>query len=301
MTEIQLEVVAIDLDKTKRLEQLESEFETVRNSWIKGSLIMMEIRDNGLYEPKYGLNNFQKYCRDRWGMGKSYVNYLIAGGRVVQNLTTIGGQIEITEKVPRELTDVKEPEHQRTIWQRAADKAKELKKKITAKLVKQTKHEWRVERDAEYAERTKPKEVAKPMCKMDASQSSKILRKTISIKIDHFLRQENDKVTAARVAIEELQNFLSKREPKSAYKPEERDAETVKPEQNAKPDFSFLTDDNFKLKDSRDIAHKVVELMCSISMSCHYYMDSLDIIEDKLGKMRVGNFSDSRKGQEVAR
>jgi hypothetical protein len=34
-------------------------------------------------------------------------------------------------------------------------------------------------------------------------------------------------------------------------------------------------------------------------MSCHYYMDALDIIEDKLGKMRAGNFSDSRKRREA--
>lgn len=77
-----------------------------------------QIRDQRLYREEY--LTFEAYCRERWGMGRNYVNKQIVAAEVAELLGTNGTQIN--ERQARELADLRdEPEVLRETYQRAHD------------------------------------------------------------------------------------------------------------------------------------------------------------------------------------
>jgi hypothetical protein len=96
-------------------------------SFIAVGNALLTIRDSRLYREQFQI--FNEYCNVRWGMGKSYSNYLISGSQVAVNLLTHndhpGGQLytpceiqPIHEKQVRPLR-ILEPDQQREVWEEA--------------------------------------------------------------------------------------------------------------------------------------------------------------------------------------
>ncbi len=54
---------------------------------MHAGLALMAIRDKRLYREQYA--TFETYCRERWGMGRNYVNKQIAAAGVIENVGTI--------------------------------------------------------------------------------------------------------------------------------------------------------------------------------------------------------------------
>jgi len=64
----------------KKLEKrIESNQET---TWYENNLLMLKIRDDGLYKKKYG--TFEKYLEDRWGFGRTRGHRLIKAAEFMQ-------------------------------------------------------------------------------------------------------------------------------------------------------------------------------------------------------------------------
>lgn len=56
--------------------------------WYEVAEALHKIRDQRLYRETH--TSFEAFCRDKWGMSKTHANRLIAGSKVVDNLTPIG-------------------------------------------------------------------------------------------------------------------------------------------------------------------------------------------------------------------
>jgi hypothetical protein len=79
--------------------RLESVIENGLATFEATGRALLEIRDCKLYRDDY--RTFEAYCRKRWGFSKSRGNQLIAGVKVLDNLTTTGCQLN--ERQLREL------------------------------------------------------------------------------------------------------------------------------------------------------------------------------------------------------
>jgi len=55
-------------------------------SFVAVGNALFTIQERGLY--REGYKTFEDYCRGKWGVGRSYANYLIAGSRIAINLST---------------------------------------------------------------------------------------------------------------------------------------------------------------------------------------------------------------------
>jgi hypothetical protein len=98
-----------------RLTELESTIEHGLQTFVEVGNALMEIRNGRLYQAQY--DTFEDYCRERWVMGRSYVNKLISASEVVQNLGTIVPRNELpqTESQARPLSQLT-PDQQREVW-----------------------------------------------------------------------------------------------------------------------------------------------------------------------------------------
>ena len=101
--------------ETERLTELETVIERGLQTFVEVGNALMEIRDGRLYRAEH--DTFENYCRERWGMGRNYVNKLIAASGVVLNLGTIVPKDELpqTETQARPLSQLT-PDQRREVW-----------------------------------------------------------------------------------------------------------------------------------------------------------------------------------------
>ena len=96
-------VVAIQVPKTAAevVEELTQEEATdrhrlelkVERAFYEAGCALRELRDRRLYRTSHP-DDFEGYCRDRFGKTKQAVNYLIAGASVYHNLATVNGRCD---------------------------------------------------------------------------------------------------------------------------------------------------------------------------------------------------------------
>jgi N6-adenosine-specific RNA methylase IME4 len=83
----------------RSLDECEVVIERGRQAFVDVGNALAEIRDRLLYRETHA--TFEAYCKERWGLGKSYVYYQIAAAEVATELSTI---VDVpTESVAREL------------------------------------------------------------------------------------------------------------------------------------------------------------------------------------------------------
>ncbi|MEO1208857.1 MAG: hypothetical protein AAFX78_04865 [Cyanobacteria bacterium J06638_20] len=82
------------------------------------SKALAEIRDKRYYRQTHA--NFEAYCQERFGKGRTGVNRLIRASQVFENLVPIGTK-PANEWQVRSLTDL-QPEDQREAWQTAVER-----------------------------------------------------------------------------------------------------------------------------------------------------------------------------------
>jgi hypothetical protein len=120
------------IEKTN-LTDLEATIEKHLSAFYEVGFALMQIRDNKYYRETH--STFEQYCKERWGFSKTHANRLIASSEVSQNLTPTG-VIPQSERVVRPLTQIKDPEQQRKIYQKAVETAPDGK--VTAKHIEDT-------------------------------------------------------------------------------------------------------------------------------------------------------------------
>lgn len=80
-----------------------------------------------------GLETFEVYCREKWGMSKRHADRLVGSAAVAANLGPIG-PVPTTESQARPLTKLP-PAEQPKAWERAQEIAKASKEPVKAKHV----------------------------------------------------------------------------------------------------------------------------------------------------------------------
>lgn len=100
-------------------------------SFVEVGNALMRIRDNDLYTITH--DNFQTYCRDRWGMSKPYAIQVMGAAKVAENLKTVAIATRPThESQLRPLTALP-PDEQVAAWKEAVETAPGGK--VTAKHI----------------------------------------------------------------------------------------------------------------------------------------------------------------------
>jgi hypothetical protein len=99
----------------RELASCEDVIERGLKTFVEVGGALFRIRDRRLYRLTH--ETFEDYCRDRWKMGKSYANRMIAASEVVGNLTPIGA-VPATESQARPLASLPF-DQQREAWTRA--------------------------------------------------------------------------------------------------------------------------------------------------------------------------------------
>jgi hypothetical protein len=120
------------------LEDYEQIIENGLKSFVEVGRALSAIRDGKLYRQTH--KTFEAYCRERWGLGRSYANRQIAAASVIENLVTIGTKnqsamtaLPANESQVRPLIDLT-PDDQRLVWQQVITSAPNGR--ITAKHIK---------------------------------------------------------------------------------------------------------------------------------------------------------------------
>lgn len=95
---------------------------------------LVTIRNQRLYRAEYA--TFEAYCRERWEMGRNYMNKIVAAHEVVAHLGTIvpKNQLPANESQVRPLVKL-DPAQQRTTWEQVLASAPAGR--ITAAYVEQ--------------------------------------------------------------------------------------------------------------------------------------------------------------------
>jgi len=102
---------------SSRLRALEEEITNCEGAYLPKALALREIRDRRLYERGYGAGGFERYCKQRWGYSKSYVNRLIRAAVRAEHLAPIGTELPGSESVSRMLAPFdNDPEKMRGVW-----------------------------------------------------------------------------------------------------------------------------------------------------------------------------------------
>lgn len=100
------------------LAQHEAVIERGLQTFYEVGTALLAIRDKRLYRADY--STFEDYCRERWQMGRNYVNKLITAAEVVTNLGTnvpiLPTTLPTTESQARELVGL-DKEAQRLAWE----------------------------------------------------------------------------------------------------------------------------------------------------------------------------------------
>lgn len=122
-------------EEQDRLARYETVIERGLRTFFEVGTALVVIRNERLYRAEHP--TFEEYCRDRWGMGRNYVNKLVAANEVVANLGTIvpKNQLPANEAQARPLTRLSDPEQQRQAWEQVVQRA--AGDRITARLVDQ--------------------------------------------------------------------------------------------------------------------------------------------------------------------
>jgi hypothetical protein len=102
--------------RPSRLADLEQVVERGQRSFVEVGKALRSIRDERLYDAAFG--TFEAYCQSRFGMGRNYLNKIIAATETVEIL---GTTVPIAERVARPLTKL-EPDAQRKVWSEATER-----------------------------------------------------------------------------------------------------------------------------------------------------------------------------------
>jgi hypothetical protein len=123
---------ALTITESAKLTDCERIIESGLQTFVEVGTALSEIRDSKLYRMEYG--TFEDYCRERWGMSRSYAHRMIDSSEVVQMLPM--GNIPTSERQARPLAKLPAAE-QAPAWQDAVQTAKAEERKVTAKDVEQ--------------------------------------------------------------------------------------------------------------------------------------------------------------------
>lgn len=98
-----------------RLRECESVIETGLDSFVRVGAALMEIRDKRYYRLTHP--SFELYCSEKWGLKRGRAYGLIGSAKVVEALSSNGGQsvLPANERQARELVPY-EPEIQKAVW-----------------------------------------------------------------------------------------------------------------------------------------------------------------------------------------
>ena len=121
----------------ERLDELHHCERTIQKglkSFMEVGHCLMTIRDKRLYRADY--STFESYCRDRWGISRPYAYKLMAGAKVVDDLSSEEDISVLPENANqvRKLTPLSK-EDRITAWKRVLQESTKTGKPITAKLV----------------------------------------------------------------------------------------------------------------------------------------------------------------------
>lgn len=106
-----------------RLDRCETVIERGLRTFMEVGSALAVIRNERLYRAQHA--TFEDYCRQRWDMGRNYVNKLVTASEIVTSLgTTVPKQhLPANEAQVRPLSKLKDPEQQRQAWERALERA----------------------------------------------------------------------------------------------------------------------------------------------------------------------------------
>lgn len=111
-------MTALAPSEVAELRQHETAIERGLQTFYEVGTALLAIRDKRLYRADY--STFEDYCRERWQMGRNYVNKLITAAEVVTNLGTnvpiLPTTLPTTESQARELLGL-DKEAQRLAWE----------------------------------------------------------------------------------------------------------------------------------------------------------------------------------------
>ena len=98
--------MAIATNRKQRLRKLEKEIRTGMEEFYYVGQKLKEIRDDELYRED-GFETWERYCRERWELGKSRVHQLIVASEYRDKITTsTSGGSQWSERAVRELTRI---------------------------------------------------------------------------------------------------------------------------------------------------------------------------------------------------
>lgn len=129
-------MIAEALTPVESVRLVELERVISKNVTIVGEALQ-EIRDQRLYRVSH--STFEDYCRERWTMGRDYINKQIRAAEVIKNLDTMVSKPE-TERQARPLTKLP-ADQQPAAWEKAVEKAAEEGKAVTARHVEEAVQE----------------------------------------------------------------------------------------------------------------------------------------------------------------
>ena len=155
---------------------------------------LTEIRDGKLYEDKY--DDFEEYCRDRWGYGRTHAYRLMDAAGVIKDLSPIGDNLPrpANEAQVRELVQVP-TEKRLEAWKKTVEVAGQ--NPITARVVRAVTAEFKPRQAGKAA-----KVVKKPKTATASLQPAF----TLIEEIEKLARADKKEALLDKVA--ELQQYL---------------------------------------------------------------------------------------------
>lgn len=106
------------ISRSTDLHALEQIIQRGRATFIEVGAALLRIREGRLYMATH--NNWDVYCRDRWGWGRNYANKLAVASEVAVDLAAQGTVVP-TERAARELVRVATPEERTAIVEEARE------------------------------------------------------------------------------------------------------------------------------------------------------------------------------------
>lgn len=129
-------------DELVRLDMLEGIIKSNFGAFVDTGLALAEIRDKKLY--RQGHLTFEAYCKENLEVGRSKAYQLIDSANVIQNLSTIGGQIgeilPMNERQARPLTKLP-PEDQVKAWKEVLETCRKPTAHAVERVAKQYHNE----------------------------------------------------------------------------------------------------------------------------------------------------------------
>jgi hypothetical protein len=132
-------MIELTISERQRLKELETIIENGLQTFVEVGEALAIIRDGELYKEDY--DTFESYCRERWGMGRTFAFYQIKASGVVGNLNVHNCErLPQTESQARPLTQL-EPEQQQQAWYEAINQSngRQPTAKVVERIVKEIK------------------------------------------------------------------------------------------------------------------------------------------------------------------